>query len=77
MGRRLRGALLWGAAFSVAGAILGMIAIGALSSNTHDRSVEAAMTGIFVFGPAAGLVGAVIGAIRGGSPRRAGPGGPR
>ena len=77
MARRVLGALAWGAAFFVVGAIAGMIAINALSSNTHDRSVEAATTAIFVCGPAAGLVGAVIGAVRGGAARRgAGPGSP-
>jgi hypothetical protein len=35
-----------------------------LSSNAHDRSVEAAMTGAFLFGPLVGLIGFVIGAAR-------------
>ena len=74
MGRRVLGALVWGAAFFVAGAIVGMLAISGLSSNTHDRSVEAATTAIFVLGPVAGLVGAVIGAVRGVPRRGAGPG---
>ncbi len=34
-----------------------------LTSNRHDPSVEAAMTGAFVFGPLMGLVGLVLGAI--------------
>jgi hypothetical protein len=29
----------------------GMVLIETFSSNTHDKSVEAAMTGAFVFGP--------------------------
>jgi hypothetical protein len=37
-----------------------------LSSNAHDRSVEAAMTGAFVVGPLGGVVAFVIGFIRGG-----------
>lgn len=40
----------------VAAAAVGYFLIGLLSSNRHDRSVEAAMTAIFVLGP----LGAVI-----------------
>lgn len=36
------------------------------SSNTHDRSVEAAMTSVFFFGPVGGLAGLVSGVIFGG-----------
>ncbi|MFN0120081.1 MAG: hypothetical protein ACKV2V_06235 [Blastocatellia bacterium] len=35
----------------VAGFIVGMILINRFSSNTHDRSMEAAMTSAFVIGP--------------------------
>lgn len=35
-----------------------------LTANTHDAGVEAAMTGAFVFGPAAALLGFVIGFAR-------------
>lgn len=42
-------------------AFAGYFLIEWLSSNTHDRSVEAAMTSAFVFGP----LGAVIGFIAG------------
>jgi hypothetical protein len=41
-----------------------------LSSNVHDRSVEAAMTSIFFFGPIGAVVAFVAGFILGG--RRAG-----
>ncbi len=41
------------------GAFGGGLLIDALSANTHDRSVEAAMTGAFVSGP----LGAVVGLI--------------
>ena len=41
------------------GAFGGGILIDALSANTHDRSVEATMTGAFVTGP----LGAVVGLI--------------
>ncbi len=56
-------------AVAVACAVLGAIAcalagyalIELLSSNTHDRDMEAAMTGIFVCGPLGALVGFATG----------------
>ncbi len=39
------------------GAFGGGLLIDALSANTHDRSVEAAMTGAFVTGPLGALIG--------------------
>jgi hypothetical protein len=55
---------------AVFGAIVGFIAFGLcayaaielLSSNTHDRALEAAMTAIFVAGPLGGIVGGILGA---------------
>jgi hypothetical protein len=47
-------------------AVTGYLLILALSSNVHDRSVEAAMTGAFVFGPAGALLGFIGGCIFGG-----------
>lgn len=47
----------------LAGAFGGGVLIDALSANTHDRSVEAAMTGAFVTGPlgaVAGLIAALL-----------------
>ena len=41
------------------GAALGAIGIELFSSNSHDRSMEAAMTGAFVTGP----IGAILGVI--------------
>jgi uncharacterized membrane-anchored protein len=38
----------------------GMVLIQAVSSNTHDQSVEAAMTGAFVFGPFAAVLSVII-----------------
>ncbi len=43
----------------VAGVVLGAALIALFSSNTHDKSVEMAMTAAFVTGP----IGAVIGLI--------------
>lgn len=56
--------------FAVAGYLVFAIAsyflVGMFSSNTHDRSVEAAMTSVFFYGPAGALVAFVLGLIRGG-----------
>jgi hypothetical protein len=49
-----------------AAAVVGYFLIDQFSSNTHDRSVEAAMTSAFVFGPLAAVVAFVVGFIRGG-----------
>ena len=35
-----------------------------LSSNMHDRSTEAAMTGAFVYGPALALIAFIVGFVR-------------
>ena len=43
----------------VAGALIGAGLLSFLSTNTHDRSVEMAMTAAFVTGP----IGAVLGVI--------------
>lgn len=45
-------------------AIAGYFMIAQFSSNMHDRSVEAAMTSIFFFGPAAAVIGFIVGFIR-------------
>jgi len=36
------------------------------SSNTHDRSLEAAMTSVFVCGPLGAVIGFIVGFARGG-----------
>ena len=54
-------ALLGGLLGYAVGAFGGGYLVFLLSSNTHDRSVEAAMTGAFIFGPLAALVGAGVG----------------
>jgi hypothetical protein len=50
----------------LAAAIASYFLILEFSSNTHDRSVEAAMTSVFFFGPVGGLAGLVSGVIFGG-----------
>lgn len=49
----------------IAGAGLGYMAIMLLSSNTHDKAVEAAMTAAFVAGPAGAILGLVTALLRG------------
>jgi hypothetical protein len=38
----------------------GMLAIETFSSNTHDKSLEAAMTGAFVIGPLTALAAVIL-----------------
>ena len=45
------------------GAFSGYFLIQAFSSNVHDRSVEAAMTSAFVFGPLGAVAGFVVGFV--------------
>ena len=44
----------------VAGAFGGGFLVSLLSSNRHDKSVEAAMTGAFVIGPIVALIASII-----------------
>ncbi len=50
-------AALIGLAGYLLGALLGYLAVGLLSANRHDRSLEAAMTAFFVAGPLCALLG--------------------
>jgi hypothetical protein len=43
-----------------AGAAIGYGLISTFSSNRHDRSVEAAMTAVFVFGPVSALLAMLV-----------------
>lgn len=43
-------------------ALCGYLATQWLSSNSHDRDIEAAMTAMFVAGPIGAILGAVVGA---------------
>lgn len=62
--RRIGLAVLFGlAGFILAAGATGLL-ISNLSSNTHDRSLEAVMTAFFVGGPIGGVVGAVTGFVR-------------
>lgn len=53
-------AVLWTLGGYVAGAFGGGWLVSVFSSNTHDRSVEAAMTGAFFFGPALALIAFIV-----------------
>ncbi len=50
----------------------GYFLIAALSSNTHDRALEAAMTAAFVCGPLGAIAGFVAGFVASGRGARAG-----
>ncbi len=43
-----------------AGFIGGMLTIEAFSTNSHDKSLEAAMTGAFVIGPLVAVIAVVV-----------------
>jgi hypothetical protein len=58
-GQRLALSLLGGVAAYVTGAFAGGWLVSVLSTNTHDRDLEAAMTGAFVIGPLAAVAGFV------------------
>jgi hypothetical protein len=66
MGRRIVIGLLWAVAGYIAGTAAAIWLVEELSSNTHDRSVEAAMTGAFVFGPIVAVICGLVGAARAG-----------
>lgn len=71
--RRFLIGLLWALPGYVVGAFGGGLLVSLLSSNTHDRSIEAAMTGAFVLGPLVAVAAFAIGFAR--ARRRQGPDG--
>lgn len=60
MMRRWLLSLIAALACYLAGAFGGGARLLALSTNTHDRGLEAAMTGALVFGPAAAVIGFLV-----------------
>lgn len=44
----------------VAGIVLGMVGVHLLSDNRHDKSLEAAMSSFFFFGPAAAVLALIV-----------------
>jgi hypothetical protein len=65
MMKRLGFGLLCAICGYVLAAFAGYYLIGWLSSNTHDRAVEAAMTSVFVIGPVGAVLALVAGMLRG------------
>jgi hypothetical protein len=64
--RRFGIGLLCALAGYVVAAFASYLLIMQFSPNVHDRSVEAAMTSVFFFGPAGAVIGLVIGIVWGG-----------
>jgi hypothetical protein len=64
--KRLAFGLLFAIAGFIVAAVAGYFLILALSSNMHDRSVEASMTSIFFLGPVGAVVAFAGGMIFGG-----------
>ena len=62
--RRALIGLLWAVPAYLLGAFGGGYLVSRLSSNVHDRSLEAAMTGSFVFGPLAAVMAFIVGTVR-------------
>jgi hypothetical protein len=60
----MRNALVWAIGSYVLAVAASYIAVLNLSSNRHDREVEAVMTSVFFFGPIAACTGLVIGYLR-------------
>jgi hypothetical protein len=60
--------LAFGFAWALAGYLIGAFGGGwlvtKLSSNVHDRSTDAAMTGAFVYGPVLALIAFIAGFLR-------------
>jgi hypothetical protein len=63
--------MLWAVGGYLVAAVASYFLILQLSSNVHDRSVEAAMTSAFFCGPAGAIAAFVVGAVRGGRSKRA------
>ena len=65
--RRIGFGILWGFVGYLCGAFGGAWLVSQTSSNTHDLSMEATVTGALVIGPLVGLIAFIIGAVRAGS----------
>ena len=64
--RRFGIALLYAVIGYVIAAIAAYLLVGWLSPNQHDRSIEAAMTSVFFFGPVGAVLAFIVGFIRAG-----------
>lgn len=56
--------LLYGIGGYIVSAVVGYLLVLQLSSNSHDRDLEAAMTSAFVFGPIAAIIAFIVGVVR-------------
>lgn len=63
MSRIIRGGLGLIAGYAL-GVVAGIALIALLSTNTHDKSLEVAMTSAFVAGPIGAVIGLLIGILR-------------
>ena len=68
--KRIGIALLYAIDGYVVAAFLSYFLVDQLSSNRHDRSVEAAMTSAFVWGPIGAVVAFIVGFVRSGGGSR-------
>ena len=64
--RRLGFGLLFAVVAFIVAAFASYFLVSAFSPNMHDRSVEAAMTSVFFFGPVGAVLGFIGGYIFGG-----------
>ena len=64
--RRLGIGLLYAVIGYIVAAVGGYFLTGLLSSNVHDRAVEAAMTSAFVRGPLGAVTAFIVGFVRSG-----------
>jgi hypothetical protein len=55
--------VLWAVPAYLVGAVGGGLLLYGVSGNQHDRALEASMTGAFLFGPVAAIVGFAAGAF--------------
>lgn len=62
--RRILIAVLWAGVGYVAGGFAGGFLVYLLSSNVHDRDLEAAMTGAFFIGPAFAILAFAVAYLR-------------
>jgi len=73
--RRLGFGLLFAVVAFIVVAVASYFLVLEYSSNTHDRSIEAAMTSVFFCGPVGAVAGFVVGMIAGGRRSKRGNGG--
>jgi len=70
MVRRVLFGMLWAVPAYFVVAVVGGYLVYLTSTNRYDRAMEAEMTGAFVLGPVAAVVGFLAGAVRGPTARR-------